>query len=525
MPASVIKKQDPKIFWRWLTILFFIAYFLLGVIVFDDYGVSVDESFQIKKAQVNLDYITGKNKELLDYDDRHYGAILAIQLEYLGQYFPDSRDNFLLRHFYTFFLFYLSSIYLFALLRKSGMETWVALIGAVLYVFHPHIFSHSFYNIKDIPFLAFVVFALYTLFLFLEKKTWQMAVLHGAMSGLVVVMRLPGIYLWGLTFVAWGWVFISGVNKWWRWVLVGALYAIVTISALIFYMPALWHDPYHELRTFLSMSLFTWPHKELFMGQFLSPEQYPWYYLPVYFIVTTPIAFLSLYLVGWLGWITDRKKWNILKDEQAFKLFLLIVSFLGPLVILILTKPVIYNGWRHAFFIYPGFVALCALGGQYLFQASSKVWHSVYGKVMVSIGLALALYSLITLAAFFINSHPLEHVYYNRFAGQTLGVARVNYAMDYWGLADRQALEEILRKDSREKIRVTGIHPYLAEENWKILPKADRKRLVIVGKDEPYDYFIEHFRTRFKPIMPGNELFIGIYVEDALINATFKPIP
>ena len=525
MHLTIPTLRDPKNFWKFITILFFCAYFALGVVVFDDYGVSVDESFQIKKAQVNLDYITGKNTELLDYDDRHYGAILAIQLEWLGQFFPDSRDNFLLRHFYTFFIFYMSSIFLFDLLRKSGLETWAALVGVAMYVFHPHIFSHSFYNIKDIPFLAFVVFTLYTLFLFIETKTWQMAILHGAMSGLVVVMRLPGIYLWVLTFVAWGWIFLNSRDKWRRWLLIGVLYGIVTIGALVFFMPALWHDPYHELRTFLSMSLFTWPHKELFMGQFLSPEQYPWYYLPVYFIVTTPISFLFLYMVGALGWLADRSKGNFFRDTSAFKMAIMAISFLGPMMVLIVTKPVIYNGWRHAFFIYPGFVAICALGVQYLFRLGAKFWGTAYGKVIITFIAAMAVYSSITLATFMINAHPFEHVYYNRFAGKTLGEARTQYAMDYWGLADRRALEEILRNDTREKIRVTGIHPYLAEENWKILPKADRKRLIIVGKDEPYDYFIEHFRTRFKPIMPGNELVYGIYVKDAIINATFKPTP
>ncbi len=136
--------------------------------------------------------------------------------------------------------------------------------------------------------------------------------------------------------------------------------------------------------------------------------------------------------------------------------------------------------------------------------------------------LALLLFQTGELGLFYKDSHPYEHTYYNRFAGATLAEARLNYCMDYWGLAYKEALEQILLMDDSKEIRVLGFHPYLAEENWKILPKVDRKRLIIVGKDEPADYFINHFRVGFNEHYSDRVMVAPIFVRDALINATYK---
>lgn len=512
-----------KLTWQQLiVVVFFFLYFGIGVAVYSDYGVSVDESFQIDKANINLDYITGKSDNLFYYEDRHYGAILAIFLNKVGENFPDSRDNFLFRHFSTYFIFFVSSIFFFGILKKVGIPEIFSLLGVAAYIFHPHIFSHSFYNVKDIPFLALFTLNIYSLLLLIEKRTFKFAVLHGILSGLLVVFRLPGVFMWAITAMAGAWILFLDRASWKKIVMLGITYFVVAFAALVCFMPALWHAPIRELQIFFSMDLFSWDSKELFMGQFLKPGKYPWYYLPVYFIVTTPILFLVLFLVGtiYVGYDLIVKK-EIFEQRGISKLLILSL-FYFPMIVMIIMKPVIYNGWRHAFFIYPGFVLILLVGLVRLWQTAQAMQiHGLRFASMASI-LALLLIQTGELALFYKDSHPYEHTYYNRFAGATLAEARLNYCMDYWGLAYKEALEQILLMDDSKEIRVLGFHPYLAEENWKILPKADRKRLIIVAKDEPADYFINHFRVGFNEHYSDRVMVAPILVRDALINATYK---
>jgi hypothetical protein len=505
-----------------LVALFFVGYLWIGVAIYSDYGVSVDESFEISTGKINMNYLLGRNDRLLYYEDRHYGAVLAIFLNILVDPIKDSRDIFLARHLATFLIFFMSSIFFYGILRKLGSHSMIAILGVAAYIFHPHIFSHSFYNVKDIPFLALFTLNIYSLLLLIEKRTFKFAVLHGILSGLLVVFRLPGVFMWAITAIAGAWVLLLDRSSWKKMVMLGITYFVVTVAALVCFMPALWHAPIRELQIFFSMDLFSWDSKELFMGQFLRPGKYPWYYLPVYFIVTTPILFLVLFLVGtiYVGYDLIVKK--ELFEQRGISKLLILSLFYFPMIVMIIMKPVIYNGWRHAFFIYPGFVLILLVGLVRLWQTAQAMQiHGLRFASMASI-LALLLIQTGELALFYKDSHPYEHTYYNRFAGATLAEARLNYCMDYWGLAYKEALEQILLMDDSKEIRVLGFHPYLAEENWKILPKADRKRLIIVGKDEPADYFINHFRVGFNEHYSDRVMVAPILVRDALINATYK---
>ena len=67
---------------------FFVAYLLLGLAVFPDYGMSWDEETQRRHGLVSLDYvyetlaISGEKRapeiELATYDRRHYAVLFSI---------------------------------------------------------------------------------------------------------------------------------------------------------------------------------------------------------------------------------------------------------------------------------------------------------------------------------------------------------------------------------------------------------------------------------------------------------------
>ena len=172
--ANYSEEQNKKRF-SFLIILFFVSYFFIGTSIFSDYGISTDELTETKTADITIDYILGKNNRLLTHDDRHYGAVLQIVFKIIRGFFPDFRSHFLAMHYITFLIFFSSTIIIYKLLRKMGYHQILALLGTALLILHPHIFSQSYYNPKDIPFLSIFIASLYTLCLLFQNRTYKTA--------------------------------------------------------------------------------------------------------------------------------------------------------------------------------------------------------------------------------------------------------------------------------------------------------------------------------------------------------------
>jgi hypothetical protein len=88
-----------------------------------------------------------------------------------------------------------------------------------------------------------------------------------------------------------------------------------------------------------------------------------------------------------------------------------------------------------------------------------------------------------------IRYHPLQNVYFNRLAGENLTEIRKRFDIDYWGLSQRQALEQLLAIDASPKIRVSAP----TDGNAAILPPESRQRLEFT-EPEAAAYLISFFR-------------------------------
>ena len=496
-----------------IILLFFAAYLLLGVVWSADYGVSTDESFEANTAQITIDYVTGANDRLLTYEDRHYGALFALLLQAASSPFSDSRDNLLARHLVTFLFFYLSTILFYKLLRKLGFSSWFALLGTALLILNPQIFGHSFFNPKDTPFLSMFIVGLTTLTGFAQKPTLRTALLHGIVSGLLVVFRLPGGLMWAITAVILLWMLWAKRVSFKDALGLGAMYLLLACLSLYAFLPVLWHDPIGEITTYLSMSPITWTGSELLLGQRYELAQIPWFHLPVYFVVTTPLGYLALLGLGGVALVWKNFR-SGLNERGVIVLTALVVS-VGLLVVM---HPRVYNGWRHIFFLYPMIVLV-------MMEGIAWVW-TWKENVLVRYGLpALVAVELLLVAISIAQLHPYEYVYYNRLAGVPSNAPRQNYIMDYWGLSYREAFETILANDDRQRIIISVESFVPAEQNLAILPKADRERIVLqeihVGILD--DYYITNFKETVDP-KPSNLKPVGeVKVGSTIINATFIP--
>jgi hypothetical protein len=205
---------------RYVVGLFFGLLLLLGWFVFADYGVSWDEAADRANGQVSLRYAA----ELLapswaarhpvlqqaaliqnSYDNDH-GVLFELPLAWLDVVRPgtDLRTSYLLRHA-AVFLVSLGGIWaLFRLATLRFRDERLGLLTAALLVLSPRFFAESFYNGKDLPFVAAFTLAIYTLVRLLERPSWRQAVVHGLVTAAAVDIRVLGLLLVPFTFTLLG---------------------------------------------------------------------------------------------------------------------------------------------------------------------------------------------------------------------------------------------------------------------------------------------------------------------------------
>src|SRR5205085_6932938 len=164
-----------------------------------------------------------------------------------------------------------------------------------------------------------------------------------------------------------------------------------------------------------------------------------------------------------------------------------------PVMGTVVLRPIMYDSWRHLFFVYPALVYLAAVG----MQAVSEWAHARAGETRVfAVNGALTAALLLGLSpavAFIVKNHPFEHVYFNRLAGPDMQTVKRRFELDYWGLSYKQALEYIVAADSAPHIRIYAA-TYPGRANVAMLRPADRRRVEIVPTPEEADYFVTTYR-------------------------------
>ena len=204
-------KQTKKKFKINLLIFFiFLIYFIIGINIYKDYGISFDENINRDNGFVSLKYIfekIGINADLSkfvvdipnlsDYKDKAYGVVFDLPLAFFEFFFDidNTRDAFLFRHLINFILFFISTVVFFILCNQIFQDKVLSLIGSLSLILSPRIFAESFYNPKDIIFMSLFIIATLFSIKFLRDKNNSSIILAAFFTSLAVGVRIVGIYL------------------------------------------------------------------------------------------------------------------------------------------------------------------------------------------------------------------------------------------------------------------------------------------------------------------------------------------
>lgn len=502
---------------RYVVGLFFGLLLGLGGLLFSDYGVSWDEPIDRRNGLVSLRFVTSlvapqwtESQTLLhgvpsirDYPDNDHGVLFELPLALYDVLRPgtDLRTYYLVRHAAVFLVSLLGVWALYKLATLRFRDERLGLVAAGLLVLSPRFFAESFYNGKDLVFVGLFTLGIYTLVRLLERPTWRRAVVHGLATAAATDVRILGLLLGPFTLALLALLLLSDASGPARRALGRAalVYLLALAAGVVAGWPYLWeHTLEHLAAAFASLSHFYWQGNLLYMGKVMAGSSIPWHYALVWMSITTPVAYQVAGLLG-LGVVAVRlisHPWATLRTAAGRLDFLTAGWLVAPLGLVIGLHSVIYDGWRHLYFVYPALLLLAVQGGLAVARLARP--GSAGRPLALGLGLLAGAEVLLT-AGRMMRMHPHQQTYFSYLPGP---LAERLFERDYWGLSIRQGLAYLVAHQPTGPIYLDTPVWTLVNSNKIWLPEADRSRL-IEGPGQPGRYFLTFYRCKGTPYSPS----------------------
>jgi hypothetical protein len=530
---------------RLLTLLFFASLYGLGLTILGDYGFATDEPINRENGGVTLRYllsiienITGTevawgkaqlaefHSDLFTYKDRDYGVAFDLPAMILERILDinASRDQYLLRHALTHLVFIGSLATFYLTIKDRFQDRRLAFIGVALMICSPRIYSESFYNNKDIVFMSLFLIALFFSLRFLKNPTIKYCLWAALFTALAINVRIIAVILPAITVVASVILILNKDILLRRSSLLIFAYFICVVLLVFCFWPWLWTDPFsHFIEAFRNMAKFRWINWVLYNGHYYPSTNLPWHYLPIWIVVTTPVAYIVLGVLGVIAILREALQKGIRRQLSVSGVTdLIFVSILVvPTCAAIALKSTLYDGWRQFYFIYPALIYVAVCG----YVSIERLFHS--SRIVRSFVITLILIYVIAVAIWMMRNHPFQNVYFNFLAGPKW---IEKFEGDYWGLTNTAGLQFIANSDSRANIYIFGLGNTSIPQALLMLPKDMQARFTVVYSIEQADYILTNFRllnrsddnSLLKSISEKLHKFYTVEVDQNIIFAVYK---
>ena len=419
------------------------ALFLLAAaFAFDDYYRWGDTPAQRAIGNAALDYLAGDGERAFDQlylaQDRYYGAVFEAPLVLLTERIPglgDAGDITHSRHLLTHLFFLTGGVFCYLLVLRLFGSRALALVAMVLFLLHPRIYAHSFFNSKDPPFLAAFMIALYLAHRAFRRDTLAAFLLCGVGMGLLVNLRIMGLVLPAamLALRALDLALAGSMEERKRVLLTMTAFTLAAILAYYASLPVLWTDPVGRFAD-LIRTLGSHPYttsSNVFRGvDLFGRSGVPWDYVPVWMGVTTPPATLLLILLGAvaLAWRGFRQPRDIIRNGTPRMGMMLLAVPVVTVVAIVVLESNIYDNWRQLYFLYAPLLLLGIFGLHQLGSVSGWI-HQRSGRmgvyVLTGTGVAVAIVSMIRI-------HPYSDHYFTFLTDRTTPEGLESWHIAWW---------------------------------------------------------------------------------------------
>jgi hypothetical protein len=502
-------------------ILIFSLYLAIGLIIAKDYGSSIDDETERITSLSNYVYVFGKkmhesksesvrnvaNKapNLMTYIDRFYGTALqntTVFIEHLFNFELPSRDVFLLRHTFTFLNYFVAGIFFYLILRRRFGNTFIPLLGALLYILYPRFFGESFFNIKDMVFISWYIISVYFALRWLGDKQNYLALPTAATIAIATNTRILGISVLLLACVFAVVIDMRKKLNFWQAIQKPLVLMALAFVCYVIITPFTWENPIkNTIDTFLHFTDYQrWDKTHLYMGEMIT-RHVPWHYIPVWMGLTVPLFYIAMFFIG-----VARKPAHLFDAFFAALFFCTLFGFIGLRISM-------YEGWRHAYCIYGSFLYIAVLGLERSF-AFLQNKRLAFRRGFACVTAACMVY----LFAWNVANHPYQSVYFNIVGRQ---FAEKNFFLNMCDISFTDLMRKVLANDDRPKIKV-AVH---GEWSKKGMLTDDEKKRVVWSNVKADYYFQDRMSFTNKTHDPAGFVEIdAVFVDGMKTTAMFKRI-
>ena len=528
----------------------FLIYFIIGIFIHNDYGINWDEQASRNYGFISGDYILEKllpdkiyykvysnitkNKfsekikeknppKLTDqsFMERAYGVTFELPAAILETVLnlKDIDKIYKFRHLLVFFVFFLSSIIFYNLCFLISKDRVISLLFASTLVIHPRIFSDTFHNSKDLIFLSYLIISIFFGYKLINKNSFKNIILFSIFTALSFGLKIIGILL--LYSISMIYLIQNQSNLRTRLKFLFFI-SLITLTFCYIFWPYLWENPITNFKlAFELFSNFKWSSEIPFMGKFINSDALPWYYIPLFFLITTPPYILILIIFGLLIFIYQlfNYKKNKLYMKYIITNFFLSQIFLIPLLFAIFNKSTLYDGWRHFFFMYPILLIISIISiSSIIYSFKTRFFYLILISFVTTGGIIQSYWNF--------KYHPFQHSYFNKLFYEK---PNEKFESDYWGISNKYLIDQLLLYEKSDKIfyKFESSNFILSLD---ILDNEEKKRFIKynnqVGIDYYYIFVLKRFRNFDKNIFynlrNNNEVMSEVIINNTVINGVYK---
>ena len=429
--------------------LFLIIFLGLGIYSSINIGITHDEFHDYYVYESNKNYILNKffgtnyDTTYLTGISKFYGSgfhYISSFMELFSKniFFYDSPAELtkvlLSKHISVFLFFLCSGLILKKIIKILTGNEFQAQLSSIFYLVYPYLLGHSFFNIKDIPFLTVWIICTYLIIkiiqiIFNQKKNFiKELILLSIFTAYLLSIRIAGVLIF-IQYLVFIFVLMSvNNNNVFKFIKIYLkeiiLFIFITFFLFIALHPIYWGNPFLIIDSIKAMSQHLQTVCTVTLGECMPAQNLPPTYLPIWFFFKLPL----IIIFGLISFFFVEEK--IKKQKLDHIIFIaLVFSVLIILAILILMNVNLYDEIRQVMFLLP-LIFIISLSSLYYW--SKKTFY-----------LFIPIFILFfTLQNFKI--YPYNYVWINNFSHITK-VDNV-FELDYWG-ASTKNISEFLSKN------------------------------------------------------------------------------
>tara|TARA_B100001093_G_scaffold514193_1_gene587689 strand:+ start:4008 stop:5576 length:1569 start_codon:yes stop_codon:yes gene_type:complete len=417
---------------------------IIGIYLSLNVGISHDEYHDSlvwstnKNIYQNYFFNKNLNTKFADGGMGFYGIgfhIVSMPIEYLISFIFPKYDItelgklLVTKHASVFIFFIISSIYFKKIIYIITKNNFYSKISTLLFLTYPYLLGHSFFNIKDIPFMSVWLICTYYI-IYIIKDLYKKNIIKNKnililsiLTAYLLSIRISGILIF-VEYLIFAIILFNISNlhftKFVKYFYKQIIF-FTFLTLIIFYLlhPNYWKDPFKVIDAIQYMSQHIQTACTVTLGECMKAQNLPSTYLPIWFFFKLPvIILLGLILFPFV----EKKIFN--NKENILVIGSLLISVFFVILILILFKVNLYDELRQVLFLIP------------LFFITSLTFLFFFSK-KISIGIITLFIIFFTIQN--IKIYPYNYVWLNNFSSFTS--VNKSFELDYWGISSKKIAE------------------------------------------------------------------------------------